>query len=109
MDSHVYHVVSPVGTPVPKEKQCLAPRLDTLESKTVCEVWNAGFAGETSFPIIEKLLRERYPGVKVVPYTDLPLTTIASMHSSTKAKMLESVRSAFLAKGCDAVISGNGG
>lgn len=100
-------VVSPVGESV-VEKKPLAPRPDTLEGKTVCEVWNAGFMGEVVFPIIEEMLRERYPGVKVIPYTEFPLTSIHALHPETQAETLEAVRVALLEKGCDAVITGNG-
>ncbi len=87
----------------------LAPRPDTLEGKTVGEIWNGGFGGEISFPIIREMLRERYPGVRIVPYTEFPLVTIASLWPERKAKTLEAVRKALVEKGCDAVITGNGG
>ena len=109
MNKQVHEVVSPRGKAVVTEKQGPAPRLDTLEGKTVCEIWNASFAGDVTFPIIEKMLRERYPDVKVIPYTEFPWTTIDSLRGPIKAKMLGTVRAALVEKGCDAVITGNGG
>ncbi len=100
--------VSPVGESVVKTMISLAPRLDTLAGKTVGEIWNGGFKGEIVFPIIEEMLRKRYPGVKVVPYTEFPLVSIGSLHPETQAETLEAVRVALLEKGCDAVITGNG-
>ncbi len=104
-----FRVVSPVGELPAKEMRSLASRPDTLKGKTVCEIWNGGFMAETSFPIIREMLRQRYPGVKVVPYTEFPLVSIGSLHPATQKDTLEAVRSALLEKGCDAVITGNGG
>ncbi|MFC1965645.1 hypothetical protein ACFLWI_01670 [Chloroflexota bacterium] len=108
MTSEIYEVVSPLGEEIFKERQDLAPRLDTLEGKTICEVWNGGFQGEVSFPIIRKMLHERYPNVRVIPYSELPLASVGSMRTSNKAKILEAVSVSLFEKGCDAVITGNG-
>ena len=84
-----------------------APRLNTLEGKTVCEIWNGVFKGDVTFPIIRKLLQARYPGLKVIPYTEFP----HAPGSDNPARQRELAREiALLAreKGCDAVISGNG-
>jgi hypothetical protein len=102
-----YKVMSPLGEPVVK-MITMAPRLDTLEGKTIGEIWNGGFRGDESFPIIEKMLRERYPTVKLIPYTEFSLTTIASFHPETKEKTLERLRAELKEKGCDAVLTGNG-
>ena len=103
------NVVSPVGKNVDGTATSLAPRLDTLNGKTVCEIWNGGFKADVMFPIIEQMLRERYPSVRMIPFTEFPTVTIASLGSARKAETLEAVRVALLAKGCDAVITGNGG
>lgn len=103
----VYEVVSPLGEPVVK-MITMAPRLDTLEGKRIGEIWNGGFRGDESFPIIEKMLRERYPTVTFIPYTEFSLTTIASLHPEKKEKTLETLRAELKEKGCDAVITGNG-
>ena len=100
-------VVSPLGEPSVKPI-ALAPRLKNLEGKTIGEIWNGGFAGEISFPIIREMLRARFPGVRIVPYTEFPLVTIASLWPEKKAKTLEAVRKTLLEKGVDAVITGNG-
>ncbi|MDH3286535.1 MAG: hypothetical protein OEP48_02240 [Betaproteobacteria bacterium] len=108
MDTNL-NVVSPIGVNVNDTSASLAPRLDTLNGKTVCEIWNGGFKADVMFPIIEQMLRERYPAVRMIPFTEFPTVTIASLGSEKKAETLEAVRSALLAKGCDAVITGNGG
>ena len=86
----------------------MAPRLDTLAGKTIGELWNGGFRGDESFPIIEQLLRDRYPTVQFVPYSEFSLYTIASLHPEKKDKTLETLRTELKEKGCDAVITGNG-
>ena len=46
-----------------------APRLDTLNGKTIGEVWTTGHYGaDRTFPIIRRKLQERFPDVKIVPY-----------------------------------------
>src|SRR5574342_256502 len=101
-------VVSPVGEKISAPAVPLAPRPETLEGKTVCEIWNAGFMGEAVFPIVEELLRERYPGIKIIPYAEFPLVGIGSLGPATRAKTLETVRVTLAQKGCDAVITGMG-
>lgn len=103
-----YEVVSPLGEPV-AEMISMAPRLETLEGKTIGEIWNGGFRGDETFPIIEKLLRERYPKVKFIPYSEFPLITIASLHPQKKKQTLEKLKEELQKKKCDAVITGNGG
>lgn len=103
------NVVSPIGKQVNDKTASLAPRLDTLNGKTVCEIWNGGFKADVMFPIIGQMLRERYPNVTMIPFTEFPAVTISSLGSGKKAETLEAVRAALMAKGCDAVITGNGG
>jgi len=101
-------VVSPVGKPVVEEVSS-PPPLNTLNGKTVCEVWNGSFEGHVSFPIIREMLQKRYPDVKVIPYTEFPLFPITALSPEKKAQRLEAVKVALKEKGCEAVIAGNGG
>jgi hypothetical protein len=100
-------VISPLGGQRHQEKS-FAKRLDTLNGKTVCELWNADFKGDFTFPIYRELLKERFPDVKFIPYTEFPCSSLRG----TPAHQRElDQRMAALAKekGCDAVITGNGG
>jgi hypothetical protein len=106
-ENEVHEVVSPLGRPAVEMIE-MAPRLDTLEGKTIGELWNGGFRGDESFPIIEKMLRERYPTVKLIPYTEFSLCTISSLYPEKKEKTLKALRIELEEKGCDAVITGNG-
>ena len=103
----VYKVVSPLGKPA-VEMLPPAPRLKTLEGKTICEIWNGGFKGDETFPILRGMLKERYPNIKIIPYTEFPLTSIASLGPATIEKVLGAVKKAILKNACDAVITGNG-
>ena len=106
--SGLYEVVSPGGESA-AETIAASPELDTLDGKTICEIWNHAFRGDESFPIINEMLRERYPNIKVIEYTEFPAITVPSFHPANKAKTVEAVREAIKEKGCDAVITGNGG
>ena len=102
-----FEVVSPVGL-ASIEKQNIAPRLDTLEGKTIGEAWNMDFKGDIMFPIYRELLQERFPGVKFIPFTDFPKSTLSGMPKYQKELSREIAKTA-KEKGCDALISGNGG
>ena len=46
----------------------VAPRLDTLEGKTVGFVWDYLFRGDEIFTLLEEGLKQRYPKIKFVNY-----------------------------------------
>jgi hypothetical protein len=102
----VYEVVSPARGSSIKVKP-LAPSLNTLEGKTLCELWNYVFLGDVTFPKIEELLSKRYPGVKFVRYEEFGTT-----HGPDEEKelaMIKALPENLKKYKCDAVISGNGG
>lgn len=103
----VYKVVSPTGESTVK-MTAMAPRLDTLDGKTVCLVWNHSFKADVTLPAIGEALKKQYPGVKIVPYTAMPLAPLPEP-AGTPRRESEALQAAFRAKGCDAVIVGNGG
>ena len=99
-------VVSPAGIDS-VQRTGAARRLDDLKGKTVCEVWNGVLKGDITFPVIRALLKERYPDLKIVPYTEFP----HARGSDDPAQQREHARrvAAFAREaGCSAVISGNG-
>jgi hypothetical protein len=99
-------VLSPVGLAVVAPGGS-ARRIDSLDGKTVGEVWNGVFKGDSTFPIIRRLLQAKYPRLKVIPYTEFP--HVPGSDNPTHQRQLAR-RMAVTAKelGCDAVISGNG-
>jgi len=103
----VYKVVSPLGESTAKTI-AMAPRLDTLDGKTVCLVWNYAFKSDVTLPAIADELKKKYPGIKIVPYTALPIAELPEP-VGTPRKDSEALEAAFKAKGAQAVIAGNGG
>jgi len=96
----IYSVISPLGETTVKMKE-MGPRLDTLSNKTVCMVSNSAFKVDVTMPVIAKELQQKFPGLKVVPYTGM---ATAYSGADYDAKAGEYKR-----KGCTAVITGNGG
>ena len=107
MKNDTIEVISPVGGKTIREKGS-AKRLDTLNGKTVCELWNGDFKGDFTFPISRELLKERFPEVRVIPYTEFPYSSIRGTPAHQR-DLDEQMLSLALEKGCDAVITGNGG
>ena len=63
-------VLDPSGASV--VTQVHAPRLDSLEGKTICFVSNDIWQSWRTQPLIGELLQKQYPTVKIIPWTDLP-------------------------------------
>ena len=100
-------VMSPEGLPLGGARALSAP-LDTLEGKTIGEVYNNHFKGELMFQTYRRLFKERYPGVKIIPYTEFPIVYVGGDPASQR-KIAQQVAALAKEKGCDALITGNGG
>jgi hypothetical protein len=95
----VYEVVWPRG----ERRQALRPlakRLDTLEGKTVAQLWDYLFAGDEVFSTLEQSLRASYPGVKFVSWREF-----GSTHAVNEKELLASLPQRFKEMGVDAAIS----
>ncbi|MFH1651183.1 MAG: hypothetical protein ABID87_03650 [Chloroflexota bacterium] len=100
-----FEVISPVSGATAATGQAVsAPRLETLNGKTICEAYNDMFRGERTFPGIRELLKKRYPDARFVPYDELPYLGVVSIEEG-----LKELPGALKKKGCDALIAGNGG
>lgn len=105
--SERYEVISPEGLPrVPN--MSLSHPIGSLEGKTIGEVYNNHFQGELMFHTYRRLFQERFPGVKVVPFTEFPRVFVGGDPESQKRTARE-IAGLAKARGCDALISGNGG
>jgi hypothetical protein len=100
-------VISPVGLDVTQNKG-LASRLDSLEGKTIGEMYNHHFKGDQMFVLYRELLRQRYPGARIVPFTELPASFVGG-DPATHRRTAQEVAALAQQKGCDALIAGNGG
>ncbi|MFC1986473.1 hypothetical protein ACFLWC_05725 [Chloroflexota bacterium] len=98
----MYEVVWPRGNKV-VESVRFAKRLDTLEGKIVGFLWDWIFHGDEMFPVIEKELAKRYPGIKFVGYEEF-----GSTHGLKERDVLAALPDKFKQNECDAVISGVG-
>src|SRR5688500_18368635 len=66
-----FSVISPLGeNTVPMIE--MARRLDTLSNKTVCMVSNSSFKVNITMPAIAEALQKNHPGLKIVPYSEMP-------------------------------------
>ena len=97
-----YRALWPRGPRQAKVKP-LARRLDTLEGKTVAWLWDYLFRGDEIFAQLEDGLRERYPGVKFVHWSEF-----GSTHGSEEREIIAALPRTLKAKGVDAVVSGMG-
>ena len=99
-------VISPAGGAV-AEQVGVAPHIDDLAGKTICEIWNGVFKGDYTFPVIRDLLKKRYPTARILPYTEFP-SFWGSYDIEHQKKLAVEIAAMAKEKGCDAVISGNG-
>jgi hypothetical protein len=77
-----------------------APRLLELNGKTICELSNgSGWEINRTFPLIRQLLSERFPDIRIIPYTEFP--------SGVQEIGVDDIGNIVNTKGCDAVIGGN--
>ena len=82
--------------------------LDTLDGKTIGEVYNNHFKGELMFETYRRLFRERFPGVRIIPFDRFPTVYVGGDPASQKKTAREIAALARELK-VDALITGNGG
>ncbi|MCB2059912.1 MAG: hypothetical protein R3E09_18385 [Novosphingobium sp.] len=95
----LYEVVWPSG----ERKQRIRPlarRLDTLNGKTVAQLWDYLFAGDEVFAALEEKIAEQYPDVKWVSWREFGTT-----HGVNEKELLASLPQRFKELGVDAAIS----
>ncbi len=95
-----YEAYWPRGTRQQKTR-ALAPRLDTLDGKTVAQLWDYLFKGDEVFALLEEGLKKKYPSMKFVSWRDF-----GSTHSGDEKDSLAALPQRFKELGVDAVISG---
>jgi hypothetical protein len=81
----------------------LAKRLDTLNGKTIAQLWDYLFRGDEIFVLLEEEIKKRYPGVKFVSWRDFGNT-----HGYEERDVVAALPKRFKELGVDAVISGMG-
>jgi hypothetical protein len=81
----------------------LAPRLKTLEGKTIAQLWDYVFRGDEVFAVVEEAFQKRFPGVRFVSWREF-----GSTHGGEEREVVASLPRKFRELGVDAVISGMG-
>jgi UDP-N-acetyl-D-mannosaminuronic acid transferase (WecB/TagA/CpsF family) len=97
-----YEVLSPLSRKAVK-RTAAAPRVPDLNGKTICELWDVIFRGETIYPLVREHIRKRFPGVKFVGYEEF-----GNFHGALEAKISAEIPAKLRAHGADAVIVGIG-
>ena len=100
-DGH-YEVLWPRGPRRTKRKQ-LSRRLDTLNGKTIAQLWDYIFSGDKVFAALEVGIRRRYPDVRFVHWSEFGNT-----HGADERKILAGLPQRLKELKVDAVISGMG-
>jgi len=75
-----------------------------LNGKTICELWDVIFRGETIYPLVREHIRKRFPGVKFVDYTHFGNFYGAREEQNIGERLPDQLRE----HGADAVIVGIG-
>jgi hypothetical protein len=94
-----YSVVWPCGERRQAQRP-LARRLDTLNGKTIAQLWDFLFAGDEVFAALEEKLRAQFPGVKFISWREF-----GSTHAVNEKELLASLPQRFRELGVDAAIS----
>jgi hypothetical protein len=97
-----YDVVWPRGERK-MEPQPLAPRLDSLEGKTIAELWDFRFRGDEVADIVQENFKARFPGVRFISWKEF-----GSTHGQDERAVLASLQDKFKEMGVDAAISSMG-
>jgi hypothetical protein len=100
-------VISPEGLPAGATSN-IAPHLSTLDGMTIGEVYNNHFKGELMFETYRRLFKQKFKGVKIIPFTEFPIVYVGGDAESQK-KIAKEIADLARLKGVDAVITGNGG
>ena len=95
----IYEVVWPCGERRQKI-QPLARRFDTLNGKTIAQLWDYLFMGDEVYATLEEEIRKIYPEVKFVSWREFGNT-----HTTNEKELLLSLPARFKELGVDAAIS----
>jgi len=100
-DGH-YEVLWP-RSPLQVKGRKLAQRLETLDGKTVVQLWDYLFRGDKVFEALEEGLKARFPTVKFVHWS-----VLGNTHGADERQIMEDLPRRLKELGADAVISGMG-
>jgi hypothetical protein len=87
--------------PKQMQQRKLAPRLPSLEGKTIAFLWDYLFRGDQIFEVIEEGLRKKYPEIRFISWKEF-----GSTHGGEEKAALAELPKRFKALNVDAVVSG---
>ena len=79
----------------------LAGRLETLNGRTIAQIWDYLFKGDVVFEHLEQAIKEKFPTVKFVSWREF-----GSTHGGDEKEAIAEFAKKFKEFGVDAVISG---
>jgi hypothetical protein len=97
-----FEVMWPLSQRAVREAKA-APRLPDLNGKTVAELWDVIFRGETIYPLVREYIKARFPGVKFVGYSEF-----GNFHGAREHEVSAAIPDKLRAHQADAVIVGIG-
>lgn len=78
--------------------QLFAGRLPSLDGKTIVELHNDMWESTRTFPVVRQALQKRFPTLKIIPFTEMPLfdersspAQLAALVAAVKARKAEGV------------------
>ena len=80
-----------------------APRIPDLNGKTVAELWDVLFRGETIYPQVREYIKARFPGVRFVGHAEF-----GNFHGALERQVNAALPEKLRQHGCDAAIVGIG-
>ena len=90
-------------TPRQRQLRPLARRLDSLNGKTIAQLWDLVYRGDEVFEALEEGLKARFPDIRFVNWREF-----GSTHGNEEQAVLGSLSRRFKELGVDAAISGMG-
>ncbi len=100
-DGH-FEVVWPRAARQTKQRS-LAPRLTTLDGKTIAQIWDYVFRGDEVYLALEQELSRRYPKVRFISWREFGNT-----HGPDERSIVETLPQRLKELGADAAISAMG-
>ena len=86
-----------------QKNQPLARRLDSLNGKTVAELWDFRYRGNEVYRMLEEDLKDRFPDVRFVNWREF-----GSTYGSDEREIVAGLPARFRELGVDAVVSAMG-
>ncbi len=102
MNEGVYAVVWPRGRRLAERAQ-LAPRLGTLDGKTIGLLWDDVFRGDEILPVVERELTRRFPRARFVRWD-----AFGAIYGGDEHRTIAALPDRLRQHGIDAVVSAVG-